>query len=262
MYDWRLISDMNYRVRLAHDYAPKEPLTRIAILLVKATTAAQTILVPLEIVTTAVGGCLITLTFGFLPFVLSVIWWPFLALLLTTSWLWLVAWYLRPVLLVPGVLIANIANLYAMLTPEPEKEAKYTKLAIADEWPLSWYLLKSPLKQRGETFVGIEDKIERRIAEVRALIDYHNYRYYVLDSPEISDAEYDALKRELKLWEADHPEFTTPRLLYIGSANSHTYHLASCHVARRIKPENQVLFDSIAQAEDDGYLPCDICRPS
>ena len=146
MYDWKMISDMQHRILLAHDYAPKEPLTYIALLLVKVTTSVQTILVPIEMVTTAVGGCLIILTFGLLIFVLTVIWWPFLVLLLGTSWLWLIAWYLRPVLLVPGVLIANLATLYVMLAPDPEKDSKYAKLSIAGEWPLSWYLLKPPTR--------------------------------------------------------------------------------------------------------------------
>ena len=37
-----------------------------------------------------------------------------------------------------------------------------------------------------------------RIEQLKGVINYHNYRYYVLDSPEISDAEYDKLMRELK----------------------------------------------------------------
>ena len=39
---------------------------------------------------------------------------------------------------------------------------------------------------------------KQRIEQLRAEINYHNYRYYVLDSPVISDAEYDELMRELK----------------------------------------------------------------
>jgi len=50
----------------------------------------------------------------------------------------------------------------------------------------------------------------KRIEELRALINYHNYRYYVLDSPEISDAEYDQLMLELKHLEAHHPQLITP----------------------------------------------------
>ena len=41
-----------------------------------------------------------------------------------------------------------------------------------------------------------------RVEELRAHIAYHDYRYYVLDQPEISDAEYDALMRELRDLEA------------------------------------------------------------
>jgi hypothetical protein len=31
-----------------------------------------------------------------------------------------------------------------MLAPEPERDAKYSKLSISDEWPLTWYLLRPP----------------------------------------------------------------------------------------------------------------------
>jgi DNA ligase (NAD+) len=51
--------------------------------------------------------------------------------------------------------------------------------------------------------------IEARIEELRALIHHHNYRYHVLDDPEIADAEYDALFDELLALEADHPELVT-----------------------------------------------------
>jgi len=49
-----------------------------------------------------------------------------------------------------------------------------------------------------------------RAAELRAAIDDANYRYYVLDSPTIEDAEYDRLLRELTNLEAAHPELETP----------------------------------------------------
>ena len=51
---------------------------------------------------------------------------------------------------------------------------------------------------------------EQRAEELRALVRHHGYRYYVLDSPEISDAEYDSLYRELQELEAAHPELVTP----------------------------------------------------
>lgn len=46
----------------------------------------------------------------------------------------------------------------------------------------------------------------RRAAELRALISGHDYRYYVLDEPEVPDAEYDRLMRELRELESTHPE--------------------------------------------------------
>ena len=49
-----------------------------------------------------------------------------------------------------------------------------------------------------------------RAESLRRAIDYHNYRYYVLDDPEIPDAEYDRLLRELQALEAEHPELVTP----------------------------------------------------
>jgi len=48
-----------------------------------------------------------------------------------------------------------------------------------------------------------------RIAELRDLINHHNHRYYALDDPEASDAEYDALVRELQALEAAHPELVS-----------------------------------------------------
>jgi DNA ligase (NAD+) len=52
--------------------------------------------------------------------------------------------------------------------------------------------------------------VNASIKKLREKIDHHNYRYYVLDSPEISDGEHDALMRELKRLEAEHPELVTP----------------------------------------------------
>ncbi len=55
-----------------------------------------------------------------------------------------------------------------------------------------------------------KEEIKKRIEELRELIHYHNYRYYVLNEPEISDAEYDRLFRELEELESKYPEFITP----------------------------------------------------
>lgn len=52
--------------------------------------------------------------------------------------------------------------------------------------------------------------VQGRAEELRERIRYHNRRYYVEDAPEISDAEYDALHKELEALEAAHPELVTP----------------------------------------------------
>ncbi|HUV76404.1 MAG TPA: NAD-dependent DNA ligase LigA [Dehalococcoidales bacterium] len=54
------------------------------------------------------------------------------------------------------------------------------------------------------------DEIKKEIEQLRAEINHHNYRYHVLDSPEISDAAYDELMRELKQLEEQYPQFLTP----------------------------------------------------
>jgi DNA ligase (NAD+) len=51
---------------------------------------------------------------------------------------------------------------------------------------------------------------EDRADELRRTLDRHNHRYYVLDDPEVSDSEYDALLNELRDLEAEHPELRTP----------------------------------------------------
>lgn len=55
-----------------------------------------------------------------------------------------------------------------------------------------------------------KEEVKKRIEELRKEIEYHNYRYYVLDSPVITDEEYDKLFRELKELEEKFPEFRSP----------------------------------------------------
>jgi len=52
--------------------------------------------------------------------------------------------------------------------------------------------------------------IEKKLEGLRAKIRYHEHRYYVLDQPEISDAEFDQLMDKLKKLEAENPELVTP----------------------------------------------------
>ncbi len=56
----------------------------------------------------------------------------------------------------------------------------------------------------------VTEALKKRVEKLREEIEYHNYRYYVLDQPEISDAQYDRLMKELEKIEKEYPELRTP----------------------------------------------------
>ncbi|HHJ18525.1 MAG TPA: NAD-dependent DNA ligase LigA [Gammaproteobacteria bacterium] len=74
-----------------------------------------------------------------------------------------------------------------------------------------------------------------RVEALRREIEAHNYRYYVLDNPEVPDAEYDRLMRELQALEAAHPELVT--------AESPTQRVGAAPLARfsEVKHEQPML---------------------
>jgi DNA ligase (NAD+) len=57
---------------------------------------------------------------------------------------------------------------------------------------------------------AIAGSAAERAAELRRQLEYHGYRYYVLDDPEIGDDQYDVLLDELRAIESEHPELVTP----------------------------------------------------
>lgn len=52
--------------------------------------------------------------------------------------------------------------------------------------------------------------VRQRVERLRSRIEHHNYRYHVLDDPEIPDAEFDRMLVELRALEGEHPELVTP----------------------------------------------------
>ena len=54
------------------------------------------------------------------------------------------------------------------------------------------------------------EKVASRVEELRRLVEHHNYRYHVLDDPELPDSAFDALFDELKALEEKHPELVVP----------------------------------------------------
>jgi DNA ligase (NAD+) len=74
--------------------------------------------------------------------------------------------------------------------------------------------------------MGATDRdIATRIEALRAAIEEHNHRYYVLDDPRVTDATYDRLMRELLALEAAHPQLVTPAspTQRVGSTPSGTF---------------------------------------
>ncbi len=54
-----------------------------------------------------------------------------------------------------------------------------------------------------------DHELLQELEKLRAEINFHNYRYHVMDDPVISDAEYDRLMSKLRQIETDHPEWIT-----------------------------------------------------
>lgn len=53
-------------------------------------------------------------------------------------------------------------------------------------------------------------QLQQQLEHLRAALRHHEYQYHVLDAPEVPDAEYDRLMRELRALEEQHPELITP----------------------------------------------------
>ena len=85
-------------------------------------------------------------------------------------------------------------------------------------------------------------EVAARVEELRQAIRHHDHRYYVLDRPEISDAEYDRLRRELLDLEQAHPELVTP--------DSPTQAVGGARVAAFAPVEHRVAMLSLDNAMD------------
>ena len=82
-----------------------------------------------------------------------------------------------------------------------------------------------------------------RVEELRRLLDDANYRYYVLDDPDITDADYDKLLRELEALEREHPEFADP--------NSPTARVGNAPSGKFAEVKHGVPMLSLANAFED-----------
>ncbi len=71
-------------------------------------------------------------------------------------------------------------------------------------------LLSATNPNKAKESTNIMEKIKKSITRLKEQIGYHNHRYHTLDAPEISDAEYDRIFKQLLDLEARHPELLTP----------------------------------------------------
>src|SRR5437660_11827434 len=98
--------------------------------------------------------------------------------------------------------------------------------------------------------MAVPPEIEGRVTELRELVRYHRERYYQDDEPEISDAEFDELYRELESLESEFPELVTPDspTQQVGAAPATTFADVP-HVLPMASPDNAfTLADPLACA--------------
>ena len=108
----------------------------------------------------------------------------------------------------------------------------------------------SPRAKKTDT-VRAPDERERaeaklRVEELRAEIEHHRYRYHVLDDPEVADAEYDVLMRELRALEDRFPELQTPDspTVTVGGAPADLFAPVT-HRAPMLSLDNAFSFDEL-----------------
>jgi DNA ligase (NAD+) len=106
-----------------------------------------------------------------------------------------------------------------------------------------------------------------RMQALREQLEHHNHRYYVLDAPEVPDAEYDRLFRELQALEADHPHLLTAdsptqrvggRVLEALTPVAHRVPMLSIRTETDIEDSGAVKFDTYVRSElgvDDSAAP-------
>jgi DNA ligase (NAD+) len=94
--------------------------------------------------------------------------------------------------------------------------------------------------------------VSDRAAQLRALLAHHGHRYHVLDDPEISDAEYDALLDELRALEAADPSLITP--------DSPTQRVGGAPVSALAKVEHRRPMLSLANARSEEELSAWVAR--
>src|ERR1700739_4271381 len=89
---------------------------------------------------------------------------------------------------------------------------------------------------------------KHEIEELRDQLRHHEYLYYVLDQPEISDAAYDRLMKRLKALEATHPELVTPDSpsVRVGGAPREGFQAVQ-HARPMLRLDNAVSYEALGE---------------
>ena len=135
---------MDQRVEWVQKHSPNDVSTVTARYVINyVTLVIGYILWPLDYVLRVIGHGLSRLALGLMfLLILTGIWFPIWLTLVMTSRLWLRAAWTRPILLIPGIIVAIFAHIYIMLIPDPQKGTQYINLIRV--WPLSSQIWKPP----------------------------------------------------------------------------------------------------------------------
>lgn len=146
-FDWRKNGVAGELISLAISMGPQDRLTVSTYRLQTGVSRllAQPLLVlfaPMIFVLAA----LIRLTFGVLLIPIELLWFLFLGILLSLSWLWVKVPPIRPLLVPLGVALAALASIYVRLVPDMgRKYQKAVKVALCGSWPYTLYVLQLSL---------------------------------------------------------------------------------------------------------------------
>lgn len=137
-------------------------------------TIVGMVLLPVQILTTLVGGCLVVLTFGLLILLLTLIWWMLIGPMLLLSLLWLEVERLRFFALVNtlrfmvsiiGLPTAIIAASYVQLTPSGDPLHRLHRINMCAVWPYSWDHLRAGVRS------GFWERSDHRTVRRRAALE-------------------------------------------------------------------------------------------
>jgi len=140
---WRWdATDIPARLRYALKFAPQDILTLFSMFVMRHCCSAIAMLVwPFELVLKGTvgfllkGGCVFV--WGMLILmVLDLVWMTTWLLLMLTSSAWIKMQWLRPILIIPGLILALVSYIFVSLAPDPQKNSEYH--ILIKSWPMSW----------------------------------------------------------------------------------------------------------------------------